>query len=102
MIVRQDKSYETNSMFLNYNWYEDEDNYVIDETTAEGQALAQKIKEHAPYMELVVEGGKLVDIIPKERPDPPMVDEKVDAEKIAMAEAIVDLESRLSRLEGGK
>ena len=106
MIVRQDKTYETCSLYPNINWYENEDNYVVDETTEEGQILAKKIIEHSPYMELVVENGKLVDIIPLPKPDPPIVDEPVDDEKVAMAEAIIDLNNRISeleqKLEGGK
>ncbi len=102
MIVRQDKTYETCSMYPNSNWYEGEANYVVDETTEEGQVLAQKIIEHAPYMKLVVEDGQLVDVTPTERPDPSIVNEPIDEEKIAMAEAIIDLESRISALEGGK
>ncbi|CAK7084082.1 hypothetical protein [Tissierella sp.] len=37
-----------------------------------------------------------------EIPEPEIIDEYVDDEKVAMAEAIIDLESRLSALEGGK
>lgn len=34
--------------------------------------------------------------------EPEIVDEPIDEEKVAMAEAIIDLEFRLSQLEGGK
>lgn len=102
MIVNKDGFYESRNDLPNTNWNEEEYEYLVDETTVEGQALAKKIFEHAPYVELVIEDGKLVDVTPTERPDPPIVNEKVDEEKIAMAEAIVDLESRLSKLEGGK
>lgn len=34
-------------------------------------------------------------------PEPEIIDEYVDDEKVAMAEAIIDLEMRLSKLEGG-
>lgn len=39
--------------------------------------------------------------IPPE-PEPIIVDEYIDEEKIAIAEAIIDLEHRISILEGGK
>lgn len=35
-------------------------------------------------------------------PEPEIVDEPIDDEKIAMAEAIIDLNNRISILEGGK
>lgn len=35
-------------------------------------------------------------------PEPVIVDEYIDEEKIAIAEAIIDLENRISILEGGK
>lgn len=102
MIVRKNKTYETNSLFPNSNWYENEDNHVIDETKEENQELINKIKEHAPYMELVIENNKLIDVIPTDQPpasESKIVDEYVDEEKVAMAEAIIDLESRLTELE---
>lgn len=35
-------------------------------------------------------------------PEPEIIDEPIDDEKVAMAETIIDLEARLSELEGGK
>ena len=71
MIVRTDGRVETNSNHPTVDWY-NEDNYIVDETKEDNQVLIQKIKEHAPYMELVVENGKLVDINPTERPPKPI------------------------------
>ena len=34
--------------------------------------------------------------------EPIIIDDEIDEEKIVMAEAIIDLENRLSELEGGK
>ncbi|WP_333638223.1 hypothetical protein [Tissierella praeacuta] len=102
MIIRKDCTFETRMDKPNSNWYPDEDNYVIDETKEGNQELINKIKEHAPYMELVIENNKLIDVIPTDQPpapEPEIVDEYVDEEKVAMAEAIIDLESRIAELE---
>lgn len=99
MIVRKDKTYETNSMFPNTNWYDEEDNYVVDETTEDGRLLAQKIINNAPFMDLVIENGILVDIIPTEKPDPIIIDEEIDYEKVAIAEGFIDIDNRLKEIE---
>lgn len=41
---------------------------------------------------------------PEPEPEEPIIidDDEIDEEKIVMAEAIIDLENRLSELEGGK
>ena len=100
MIVRKDKSFETNSMFLNTNWYDNEDNYVVDETTEEGQALANKIREHYPYFDIVIENNQLVDIIPTERPpepDPePSLEEKME---IKLAESTAETVNLMYELQ---
>lgn len=97
MIVRRDKTYETNSLFLNVNWYEGEDNYVIDETTEGGKILAEKIKAYFPYFEFVLdEEGNLIDVIPTEIPDPdPVIPEP------SLEDYLLDLDFRLSMLELG-
>lgn len=70
MILRNNKTFEINSLFLNTDWY-NEDNYVIDETNPGNQELIDKIKEHAPYMELVITNNKVIDVIPLEKPIQP-------------------------------
>jgi uncharacterized protein YdcH (DUF465 family) len=68
LIVRKDKSYETNSIFLDFDWY-NEGNYVVNETTEEGRALASKISKHSPYFDFVFnDKNEIEDIIPIERP----------------------------------
>lgn len=100
MIIRPDGTYETNSLFPDTDWY-NEGNYVIDETKEENQELIQKIKSHAPYMKLVVEGGKVIDIIPLEKPEPETLIrfDPVDEEKLAMAEAIIQHEMEIQQLK---
>lgn len=66
MIVRMEsRSWETSPDAPNSNWYENEpDNIIIDETTEEGQALAQKIMKMTPYFDLVFnEAGDVIDVV---------------------------------------
>jgi hypothetical protein len=64
MIIRTDKGYEINSEYPNENWYENENNYIVDETTDAGKLLADKIKSKFPYYDLVVSDGQLTDVTP--------------------------------------
>jgi len=100
LIIRPDGTYETNSLFPDTDWY-NEGNYVIDETKEENQELIQKIKSHAPHMELVVEGGKVIDIIPLEKPKPKTLIgfDSIDEEKLALAEAIIAHELEIQQLK---
>lgn len=61
MIVRQNKGYETRSDKLNEDWYGQE-NYVVDETTPEGKALARKIVKYYPRYDFIIENNQLTDI----------------------------------------
>lgn len=74
IIDRNTHIYMQSTLYPNKNWTDNENYYVIDETKEENQELIQKIKEHAPYMELVIKDEKLVDIIPTERPLEPKPD----------------------------
>ena len=70
MIIRQDKSYETHSMYLNENFYPDEEGILlIDETTQEGQRLAQLVIDNSPYFDIVTDGNdNIIDIFPLTKP----------------------------------
>jgi len=50
MIIRQDKTFETNSMFPSSDWY-NEDNIVIDETTQKGQQMTKEYIENYPFVD---------------------------------------------------
>jgi len=99
MIVKNDKTFETNSLFPNTDWY-GEGNDVIDETKEENTELIKKIKANAPYMDLVILNGNVVDIIPTGRPAPEQIiaEEPVDEEKAFLAEAVIQLSSELEIL----
>lgn len=101
------------SLHPNKNWTDDDSYYVIDETKEENKELIQKIKEHSPYMELIVEDGELVDIIPTERPpelEPPKPELTEEQKKIAQLEkdkeitmkALIELHTKLLALESEK
>lgn len=98
MIVNPvDKGYQQQSHRPNVCW---EDGWLlVDETTEEGKQLAQKIIEHYPYYELVLDDeGNLIDIIPTERtePEPPE-----PSEIEVLSDYILELEYRLILLELG-
>lgn len=71
--------------------------WLVDETTEEGQSLAQKIRECRPYFDFVLnEEGDLIDVIPTKRPEPePIVPEPT------IDDYLLDLDFRLSTIELG-
>lgn len=112
MIVRANGGYEVNAFYPSSNWYPNEpDNYVIDETTEAGTTLANKIKEHYPNYDLVIEGGVLVDITPKESqtpvdPGPVKTPEQLRIEQLErdneqLMIAVADLYEQVMALQGG-
>jgi hypothetical protein len=112
MIVREDKTYEQNSSFLNSNPYLEETNFIVDETTEEGLALAQRIIAAYPYYDMVVVDGKLVDIIelpkPESIPQPSTQQEilwqtitDLQLDLIATNQALTDAQLEIELLKGG-
>ncbi len=95
MIIRSNKTFETNSLFPNLDWY-NENNYVIDEKNEGNKELIEKIKLHAPYMELVIDNEKIVDILPIERPP-----EQITIPIPTTDDYLIDLDFRLSMIELG-
>lgn len=71
MIIRQDKVYEQNSGYPNTNFTEHEGVLIVDETTVDGKALADKVIQCSPYMDFIIENGQLIDVAPTERPPKP-------------------------------
>jgi len=70
MIIREDKSYETNSLFPNTDWY-DEGNYIIDETTEQGKQMAQTYIENYPFVEFEHDEKLVTKVIVLEKPEIP-------------------------------
>jgi len=71
MIIRQDGTFETNSLFPNTNWYPEEDNYIIDETTEEGQLLAKTYIENYPFVDFEHDGEFVTRVIVLDKPERP-------------------------------
>ncbi|MFD2704247.1 DUF4376 domain-containing protein [Salibacterium lacus] len=88
MIIKSNKSFELNSAFPDSDWY-NEGNYIIDETNQENQDLIQKIKEHAPYMDLILENDEIIDIKPTEKPIKPVKNRKIKELSSKCKESIV-------------
>ena len=77
MIIRQDKTYETNTMYPNSNWYEDEENYIIDETTDEGKQMAQMYIDNYPFVDFEHDGEFVTKVIVLDKPErPPEIEGK--------------------------
>lgn len=77
MIIRRDKSFETNSAFLDTDWYNNEDNYIIDETTEIGQQMAQTYIENYPFVDFEYDGEFVIKVIVLDKPErPPEIEGK--------------------------
>lgn len=70
MIIREDKSYETNSLFPNTDWY-DEGNYIIDETTEQGKQMAQTYIDNYPFVDFEHDGEFVTKVIVLDKPERP-------------------------------
>lgn len=71
MIVRNDKTYESNSNFPKQKIYDSDSTiiHVIDETTPGGQEIAYKVKQFYPYYDFVTDvNGNLIDITQTPKP----------------------------------
>lgn len=62
MIIKSDRTFETNSMFLSEDWY-NEGNYIIDETTEEGQQMVQTYIENHPFVDFEHDGEFITKVI---------------------------------------
>jgi len=64
MIVDKNcKAYSINSKFPNGNFTDNENVYIVDETTQEGKALKEKIIKNYPFFDFVEDTeGNLIDI----------------------------------------
>jgi len=59
-------SIEGNSTYPNINWYNDEIHknwLIVDETTESGKELAKRIKKAFPFIDLIIDDYKLIDIV---------------------------------------
>ena len=100
MIVREDRNFESLSVYPNTDWY-NEGNYVVDETTEEGKPLVNKIKEHSPYFDFVLDGeGNLIDITPTERPPAPTPEPTVEEQLLSIQDDFDIMYAQMLMLQG--
>ena len=71
MIIRKDKSFETCSLYPGTNWYEGEQNYIIDETTDEGKQMAKAYIENYPFVDIEHDGEFITKVIILDKPERP-------------------------------
>jgi|GEM_PF-1003001 len=64
MIIKKDGCIERNSTFPDTDWY-NEQNLVIDETTPEGKAMADRVIAEWPDVEIISKNGIVIDVISK-------------------------------------
>lgn len=77
----------------NENWTGETDVFVVDDNSE----LGQKIFQHAPFFEFVLEDGELVDVTPTERPIEP-VPEPQPTEIELLQEQVRDQEQAIADL----
>lgn len=83
LVNKQNKGYCIRPDMPDVNWAPNDENYVfVNESTKEGQELMDKIIQHAPYFDFVLdEHNQLVDITLTERPEEAL--EAVQSAKLA-------------------
>lgn len=70
MIIRKDGTFETRDDKPNEDWY-NEGNYIIDETTEEGQQMAQTYIENYPFVDFEHDGEFVTKVIVLDKPEMP-------------------------------
>ena len=83
LVGKQHKDYIIRPDKPSTNWaLETGEYYLVNEATKVGKALAEKIIQHAPYFDFVLDKhNQLVDIMPTERPEEAL--EAVQSAKLA-------------------
>lgn len=77
MIIRPDGSYESCSLYPNVNWYENENNIIIDETTELGKRMAETYIENYPFVDFEHDGEFVTKVIVLDKPErPPEIEGK--------------------------
>lgn len=63
IIYKNSKGFAINSMFPKENFTNDDNVYIVDETTEEGKLLKEKIVKNHPFYDLVIdENDQLIDV----------------------------------------
>ena len=61
MLISETEFLQT-SLYPNTNWLDDDEYFLIDETTEVGKQLAEIVIENFPYIELIIENNKVADV----------------------------------------
>lgn len=70
LIIKQNLQFETNNIYPNTDWY-DEGNYIIDETTPEGQEMAQTYIKNYPFVDFEHDGEFVTNVMVLDKPEQP-------------------------------
>jgi hypothetical protein len=70
MIIKTDGAYETHQRFPNSDWY-NQGNFILDETTPQGQQMAQTYIRYYPFVDFTAEGDKVIEVAPIPQPEKP-------------------------------
>lgn len=87
MLISETEFLQT-SLYPNTNWLDDDEYFLIDETTEIGQRLAEIVIKNFPYIELIIKDDKVVDIF--------VTDEKMEQD---LLESIIPTSEEVFRAE---
>lgn len=82
IINKESKNYETNNLFPKTDWY-NAGNFIIDETTEEGQQMAQMVIDNYPLIDFEHDGEFVTKVILLDKPERP---EEVEGKEIQLVQ----------------
>lgn len=88
-----------NSIIKNPAYSKGQDIEIIEPFLEVTEEFYSQYKDLLPAKFELDDKGNMININPVPRPEPEIVDEEIDEEKIAMAEAIIDINMRIEELE---
>lgn len=101
MILKKDKTFETHSNFPSTDWY-NEGNLIIDETTEEGQQMAQTYINNYPFVDFNAEGQQVTEVIILDMPEKPVPTETQEVQLVKNEQGVWEyilVEKELTELE---
>ncbi len=100
IINKETKTFETNSMYLNKDWY-NEGNLVIGETNPENQTMIETIKTHAPNIIIEHQDGAITNVtvdVAAEQEEEMLKGLEPDASEVEKAQRQIQLINDLNEL----